>query len=250
MKSLSNSKGLTLIEVILGLAISAVIFALVLGAIRLGQRSQEKGLERQDLAQRIRIISDRLGWLVRGAYPYIYTDPENPESKELFFTGDKNSLGFVTTATDPYSDSPQDISGLKYVEISLQDDALVLKENVFFMGGDDIAEKNIFVLDPNVADIEFSYLDPSIDEKGQAGEPEWTDKWDGTEVAYLPLAVRIIVKIKNGDAEVELPPIVADIRTGGAPSTPSTSGTAPQSTSLQSTPAPGTGFQKPQSNPQ
>jgi type II secretory pathway component PulJ len=37
-----NEEGLTLIEIVLGLTISAVIFVLLLGTMRLGNRSQEK----------------------------------------------------------------------------------------------------------------------------------------------------------------------------------------------------------------
>jgi prepilin-type N-terminal cleavage/methylation domain-containing protein len=246
MKSLNDREGLTLIEVLLGLAISAVIFAIVLGAIRLGQRSQEKGLEREELTQRIRIINDRLGWMLRSAYPYVYVDPEDPENPVLFFKGDQESLAFVTSATDEYSDKLMDLSGLKYVIISAEDNNLVFEEQVFFMGGEDIPEENRYIYERDISELEFSYLDPVLDDEGNPGTPEWTDQWDGEIQTYLPLAVRVRVKLKRGETEVELPPVIAAIRAGGHLLKPNAA-TAPQTTPGQAPrPKPGTLPQVPQ----
>jgi prepilin-type N-terminal cleavage/methylation domain-containing protein len=216
MNVLNDRRGFTLIEVMLGLAISAVIFALVLGAIRLANRSQEKGRDRLELTQRVRIVYDHLGWLLRGAYPYIEIDPEDPEERQLYFDGDSTSLGFVTTSTDPYGEGLADASGLKYVKMSL-DEGLAIEENIFFMGGEDMPEESRYVLDPHVKEIEFTYFDPGVEpsEDGEPqGEPEptWVEDWDGSDRDYLPLAVRIQIKLEFGEDEKWMPPVVASLR--------------------------------------
>jgi len=232
MKNPGNRNGFTLLEVVLGLAISAVILALILGAIRLSTRSQEKGMTRQEQTQRVRILYDRLGWIVRGAYPYVSLDPEDPENIELFFSGTESSLGFVTTSTDPYSEGPIDASGLKYVNLSISD-GLVFTERVFFQGEDDEAEETRYVLDTNVKRLEFSYLDQNRDEEtGEEGEQEWIDEWDGTEKNYLPKAVRIRVLMKFGDQEKWMPPVIAMIRASGNSFMPGPTGTSPQQTGM------------------
>jgi hypothetical protein len=204
-----SEQGLTLIEIVLGLTISAVVFVLLLGAMRLGNRSQEKGLARQELSQRVRILTDRLGWLVRGAYPYLVTEDDETI---LYFTGSSDSVGFVTTSTDPYSEAPTDTAGLKWVSLSVGDEGLTVSEQVFFADVLGEEEGEEYVLDPLVKSADFLYLDPGGDE--EAPEEEWVADWDGGEKDYLPSAIRISITIDQDGTDFEVPPVVAAIRAG------------------------------------
>jgi hypothetical protein len=204
-----SEEGLTLIEVVLGLTISAVVFVLLLGAMRLGNRSQEKGLARQELSQRVRILTDRLGWLVRGAYPYLVT--EDSETI-LYFTGSSERVGFVTTSIDPYSETPTDTAGLKWVSLSVDDEGLTVNEQVFFADVLGEEEGEEYVLDPMVKSADFLYLDPGGEE--EASEAEWLGDWNGEEKDYLPSAIRISITIEQDGTDIEVPPVIAAIRTG------------------------------------
>jgi hypothetical protein len=206
-----NEEGLTLIEIVLGLTISAVIFVLLLGTMRLGNRSQEKGLARQELSQRVRILTDRLGWLVRGAYPYLVTEDNETT---LYFAGSGDSVGFVTTSIDAYSETPTDRAGLKWVSISVDDDGLKLKERLYFADVLDGEGGEEYVLDPMVKSTAFQYLDPRGGGGEEASEEEWFSDWDGEEKDYLPTAIRISITIEQDGTAFEVPPVIAAIRTG------------------------------------
>jgi len=202
--------GFTLIEIVIALAIAAVIFSVLLWALRLGHRSAEKGMEREDASQRMRILADRLTWLLRGAYPYSIT---TPEGKVLYFSGTEESVGFVTTSVDPYSESLQDSAGLKWVTLFADSEGLKMQENVYFADVFEEEPREEFIFDPTVTKMEFEYLDAAAEAAETAGG-EWVTSWDPEEKEYLPSAVRITLAFEHEGEEIELPPLVVAIKTG------------------------------------
>lgn len=201
-----NNRGLTLLEIVLGIAITSVVFVLLLSALRLGQRSQEKGESRQELAQRMRVLSDRLAWLLRGAYPYVV---RTSDETQLFFSGSGSAVGFVTTSVDSYSDGPEDIAGLKWVGIDVDEEGLKISESVYFLEEEDRKESTA-LLDPSVREIRFEYF--GSDEEGE--DEAWFNEWPGKERERLPSAVRITLVLEHEGREAALPPVTAAIRTG------------------------------------
>lgn len=79
-KGFGSLTGFTLIEVIIAITISAVVIAILLAAMRLGYRSQEKGIWRDEVSQKMRIINDRVTWLLREHIPMLF-----PCLKGIFF---------------------------------------------------------------------------------------------------------------------------------------------------------------------
>jgi hypothetical protein len=212
----------------LATTITAVIFVVLLAAMRLGHRSEEKGMEREDLAQRSRILEDRLSWLMRGAYPYLMTVDGKDK---LHFLGGAATLGFVTTSVDMYSGGPGDTAGLKWVEISVDGGGLKIKERAFFMAEEDIGgiegegeEEKETVLDPTVSSATFLYFDAGVPDEGAIEEEEetatkgqWLESWNVDEKDYLPAAIKATVALAFKGGEVDLPPIVARVRAGHRP---------------------------------
>jgi hypothetical protein len=220
MKKRSDG-GFTLLEIMLALVITAGIFLLLFSALRLGHRSQEKGMERDEISQHIRILNDRLAWLIRGAYPYsIKIEGE----ETLQFEGSAGSLGFVTTSTDIYSEDPEDAAGLKWVTIYSDGGGLRMKERIFFMGGETAGEEEKeLVLDPDVTGIAFKYLDlGGAGEGGEEAEEEgdiWVEVWDTEEKDYLPAAIKADITLTILEKEIQLPPVLARVRAGYSPLT-------------------------------
>ena len=198
----------------LGLAITAVVMVILLAALRMGHRSQEKGLARSELAQRMRIVSDRLSWMIGGAYPFRYTDPDDESEELLLFRGEESSLEFVTTAVDEYSESAADLAGLKFVRLYADDEGLKAAERIFFMGVDELESESEeeFVFAPEVESLSFEYMD--VDE--DTGTAQWLSQWDTDELDYLPAVVRVSVTIVHAGRSVDIPPVMAAIRTGGS----------------------------------
>lgn len=199
------NKGFTLIEVVMAVLLSAILMAIVLSAFRLGYKSEQKSLKRQDLSQRIRIITDRLSWLIRGTYPYI---ARIGDEDIIFYSGAPDTLGFVTTSVEGYAKGPEDIGGLKWVEISIGSEGLTIRENVYFLEENLDAEAGTaYVFDADVQSIEFEYLDLDREE----GTEDWVDSWSTGEKDYLPSAVRVSVVLKHGEESFRMPDIIARI---------------------------------------
>lgn len=209
---LKNDKGLapgfTLIEVIMAITLSAVIVAILLAAMRLGYRSQEKGMWREEISQKMRILNDRLTWLLRGAYPYIIA---RTEGKVLYFSGKSGSAGFVTTSIDSYSEEPEDRAGMKWVQIFSDFEGLKIREKIYFLEDvfDDSGGK-VYLLDPSVDRLEFEYLDVNKKEKKE----EWVSEWDPTDKDYLPAAVRVKMEFTHDNVKFKVPEFIVRLPAG------------------------------------
>jgi general secretion pathway protein J len=202
-----SEKGFTLLEIIIALSIAAVILSILLWSLRLGYSSVEKGREREEVSQRMRILTDRLTWLLRGTYPYIV---RTPEGAVLYFAGTPDSLGFVTTSVDPYSEGLQDFAGLKWVTLFTDYQGLKVQEDIYFADVFEDEPREEYIFDPTVTDIAFEYLDPG----DEGTESEWVASWDPEEEEYLPSAVKVYLTFKHEEQEIEMPPIVVAIKTG------------------------------------
>ncbi|MGD8351707.1 MAG: prepilin-type N-terminal cleavage/methylation domain-containing protein [Nitrospirota bacterium] len=199
--------GLTLIEIVIALTIAAVLFSILLWSMRLGHRSVDKGMEREDISQRMRVLTDRLTWLLRGTYPYIVT---TPEGNVLYFSGTEESVGFVSTSVDPYADTLQDSARLKWITLYADREGLKIQEDVFFADVFEDEPRDDYLFDPTVTSLEFEYLDT----RGEDDEGEWVEEWDPEEKGYLPSAVRITLSFDHEGREVEMPPLVVALRAG------------------------------------
>ncbi|MFC1769610.1 prepilin-type N-terminal cleavage/methylation domain-containing protein [Nitrospirota bacterium] len=218
--AMKNNRGFTLIELILALTITALVVGILLSVLRLGYRSQEKGDERSEISQRMRVLGDRTSWLLRGAYPYIFTDPDDERYLFHLFRGEADSVEFVTTSIDPYSDDVEDTTGLKLVRLFMDDEGLKLRQTVFFMGDEEWPdEPHEYVIGPAVTDMSIEYLDRDQDD----GDESWDESWDTEETNYLPIAIRVMLTFRHKDKEIEMPPITAALRTGLSPVVSSTS---------------------------
>jgi general secretion pathway protein J len=212
-----REKGFTLIEILIAISLTAVLVVIVFSALRLAQRSDEKGRERQELSQRMRAVSDRLAFLLRGAYPLFV---QEEEKTYLLFDGTETSLSFVTASTDAVpaekardageEGAPiEDISGLKKVTITAGDEGLKISENLFFMKKE--GEKE-YVLDPEIDNLKFEYLEVN------ENESSWVSAWDPEEKTDLPRGVRITFWLKQAGKEYQAPAIEVSIRASAPPS--------------------------------
>jgi prepilin-type N-terminal cleavage/methylation domain-containing protein len=103
----SNESGFTLLELLISLAMMAVIVVFCLMAVRLATASREAGIQKTDLHQRLRVLHERLNTTLHSAH-LIFVSAESksllPDEKEeqssnpkvLAFEGKPESLRFVT----------------------------------------------------------------------------------------------------------------------------------------------------------
>jgi len=205
---LSDRRGFTLIEVVLSLAILAMVVATVFAVLRLAHRAERKGTARSEATQRVMVLADRLSWLLAGAYPYMQP-AEDAGTEKLVFEGEGDMLSFVTTSVDKYSDDVADIPGLKYVRLSLEADGLRADERVFYM---EDAELVPYVLEPLAASLDMEYME----QDAETGETQWVGNWDTDTRDYLPVAVSIRIELDMDGRKITVPPVIVKLPVGGS----------------------------------
>ncbi len=193
-----NKKGFTLIEILIAFTLSLIVVLIIFSAVKLSERSYIKISEREELSQRMRVVMERLCWLIRGAYPFVIVDKEI--NKKVLFRGKSKEIGFVTTSTFLLEDNFYDRSGIKWIEIFSDDDGLKIREGIFFKGESD---SEAYVIEPFLRELDLSYLDPE--------DGEWYQEWDN-EKRYLPSAIRLKAVLHLNDKDIETPEMVFRIQ--------------------------------------
>lgn len=205
MNPRNSEKGFTLLELLISITLSILVVVILLAAMRIGYKSQQKGTERVEASQRMRILGDRITWLIRGAYPFLL----NTQDEEMFFfSGESDKIGLVTSSVDRGGTGPEDLAGLKWVSLFVDREGLKVREKVFFL--EDAFEDDggtVTLLDPEVKKIEFEYFDVSVEDE----EEEWVSDWDPEDREYLPAAVRVKITIGKGNKTALLPEIIVRI---------------------------------------
>jgi prepilin-type N-terminal cleavage/methylation domain-containing protein len=116
MKRVNNQSGFTLLELIVSLAIIALIAGLSMGGVRLGISAREAGEERADIYQRLRFIGEQISQKIKSTHPLFIKTPDisddifeedgletNPNSQQkksggkiIAFEGKRDSIRLVT----------------------------------------------------------------------------------------------------------------------------------------------------------
>jgi len=79
-----NNNGFTLVEIIIAFTIALFVIMLVFSGFRLSVRSYDKISEKEELSQRLRVVHKRLGWLIKGIYPYKDIDNKTEDKQKIF----------------------------------------------------------------------------------------------------------------------------------------------------------------------
>ncbi len=192
--SMAEGRGFTLVEVLIALAILAMIVVSTFTIFRSASKSWQKGETRSERYQNARNAIYRISTEISQA-----VINSNSLCK---FTGDKNKVSFISF-------------------VSTESGAFELGELEFWLDGagrllmrnDDVDPDYDFttydhsdVLSENVSELEFSYFDGAV----------WTDAWNSDQAlgVGLPKAVKIKIKIEDKKSkEGEIFEIIARLRT-------------------------------------
>lgn len=109
IKSSYKEQGFTLLELLISIAIIAVIVAIALGGMKFGITAREIGDQRTETFQRLRFIGEQISTQIKSLHPLfieatevLQTTPDKPATTEvpkvLAFEGTENSLRFITFA--------------------------------------------------------------------------------------------------------------------------------------------------------
>jgi len=184
------SKGFTLVEVLISLAILAMIVASTFTIFRSASKSWQKGESRSERYQNARNAISRMSAEISQAV--INNSPL------CRFTGDKNKASFIS-----FVSTSSGVFELSEIEYWLDSPTRRLMRN------DDMEPDYDFTtfdhsdaLSKNVSELEFLYFDGS----------SWAENWNSDE--GLPKAVKIKIKIEDKKArEGESFEVIARLRT-------------------------------------
>jgi type II secretory pathway pseudopilin PulG len=199
---LKNKRGFTLLELLIAITISILILVVLGAAMRLGYKSQAKGTDRGEMMQKMRILEDRIAWLIRGAYPFFL---KKPDEKKIFFDGRSDRVGFVTSSIDTHGTGPEDTAGLKWVSIFTDSEGLKIREKIFFLEEVfDDSKGKVYLLDPEVRKIEFEFFEIKEGEK----QGSWISEWDPSDKETIPTAVKVKMTLERNGQKIEIPEMI------------------------------------------
>jgi general secretion pathway protein J len=174
----SDSRGFTLIEIVLAVSIVAVVVLLAASALRVGLRAWESGQRRVDQQQERRALVELLSETLAGAFPYQGRRGLSPE-RFVLFEGDADGVRFVTNAPPLVLDAPTApfhavVLGRNGSDELRLSERIVPTDEPFESGSERILSRS-------VARFRLAYRD----ETGA-----WQERWDGKEAGGIPTAVR------------------------------------------------------------
>jgi len=208
------SPGFTLLELIVAFTMLSLILVMILGALRLGSASWERGEAQSEKYQKMRMVSSLLSQQVKSAFPY-KIKATKAESDYIAYLGSRDSLRFVST----FSMKAKRSEGLVFVIYRVEErdssgKMLTLCEqrvlNKDFLEETPEEEKFLPLLE-GLSDFGFEYFQEGEEEED---EGEWVESWDGKDKNELPLEVRMTATWKEKrrqkeEIEMNLPTLVS-----------------------------------------
>ena len=193
MKS-RRSAGFTLVEILISLAILAIIVASTFTIFRSASKSWQKGETRSERYQNARNAISKISTEISQAV--INSDPL------CKFTGDKNKVSFVS-----FVSTESGVFELSEIEFWLDGaKRLLMRNSEIDPDFDFTTYGHSDVLSENISELEFSYYDGTV----------WLDTWNSDQALGIDLPKAVQVKIKVGDKkakEGEVFEVIARLRT-------------------------------------
>lgn len=198
-----DTRGFTLLELMLALAIVGALLVIAFGGLRVALAAWTRGEARAEVHQHLRGVAMVLARSVGGAYPYRGPLDESPTSV-LLFRGAADRIELVTRAAPFPSPTPIAFTALVIaVERGDEGDGLVLRQRVL-PNRNPFTEAEVVLRDPAIPALQLRYLDAS---------GSWQEEWDVEAQNGLPRAVRIEIAVRRGDRVESLPPLTVPLRT-------------------------------------
>jgi len=199
----AESKGFTLMEVMIAMAITAAMALMTLGAFRQVDRAHEITRDQGDRYAGARLALSRLSREVSMAFLSEHYDSSRYRERPTAFTGSEEGLLFCTFAHERLARDVRE-SNQSAVEYTLESDpahsgekALFRREKVRIDDEIDRGGRKDLVAD-HLASFRFQYWDPK--------KNDWVREWSTKAVDHpkdLPTRIRFELEVKLADGRTE-----------------------------------------------
>jgi general secretion pathway protein J len=187
---MTRSRGFTLLEILVAMALLAMMAGVLMGSLSLTGRSLEGGEQKAEATAGMRLAHDFLRSQLESQYPIRW---RKIADTPLLFVGERDAMQFAAAV-------PQRIagSGIWYYRLAVGRNAdrspLVLERVVPELGALEATEfrdADRSILADDVEELRISYLgrDPLV---AETIAPTWRDRWDDRQ--RLPQMIRIDVR--------------------------------------------------------
>ncbi len=160
----------------------------------MGIRAWEKGEDNAENNQELRILLDLISQQVKSIYPYVFREGEEEVEEFLAFTGNSDSIRFISTV----GATSMDAVGLSFVSYFVDTSkGLMLYEKRIFKKEtfqEELNKENSVVLSSLISKFSLKYQDH---------EGAWYDEWDVSEREGLPKAIELTLTYEGGPSQGE-----------------------------------------------
>lgn len=188
-RSKKTQQGFTLIEVLLALALTALLLTLLSTVMYVVARDWNDNTERLDARLDESLAILQIERALIAAFPHSFNSTETL-LREVYFDGEDDRLRWVSTV------SPQRLAGLTAWSIdAVSGEGIGVQTAPAFSDNPGARLDNVEtrIILPGY-DLEISYL-----REPNALAREWTDEWHGNEQGALPLAVHILFRATGAE---------------------------------------------------
>jgi len=190
----TRSRYFTLLELIMALAVFAVVMSTVGMALFAIQRTWKKVTEQHLALQKLQMIDRIVDTALRNAVPFHWKTEDNKEI--MIFTGNSDSLLL------PYLHRigrPED-GGIRFIRFYCKDSRLMVdyRNTPIIPEQENEGKVTTEVLAVDVDHISFRYAD-IVDRR-----LDWYDDWNVEKMLNMPMAIQMKVVWKDGRSEVWL----------------------------------------------
>ena len=182
-------RGFTLIEVLLALALTALLLTLLSTGMYVVARDWNENTDRLDAKLDESLAILQIERALIAAFPHSFNSKETL-LREVYFDGEDDRLRWVSTV------SPQRLAGLTAWSIdAVSGEGIGVRTAPAFSDDPSARLDNVEtrIILPGY-DLEISYL-----REPNALTREWTDEWLGSEQGALPLAVHILFRATGAE---------------------------------------------------
>lgn len=180
-------QGFTLLEVLLALALTAMLMSMLTAGVYGVMRDWDNNAEALEQSLDQAVVALQLERALQGAFPHSFQDPATM-ARHVYFEGERDALSWISTV------SPQRTPGMMAWQLSNGADGVYLRLAPAQADhpGQRLAMAESRLLLPDYR-ASFRYLleDPQ-------GARRWRDDWPGAEANMLPRAVHVILTPSSG----------------------------------------------------